>query len=149
MFRYAAAALVLSAVAATAAPNEDHWGTPPSADYARAVDLVASADFEAALPLLESLAEKSPGDADVFNLLGFSYRKTGDLDRAAGHYARALRLSPDHRGALEYQGELHLSRGDIAAAEANLARLAALCPSGCEERADLAKAVVAWKAVRE
>ena len=64
-----------------------------------------------------------------------------------GH--RVLRLSPDHRGALEYQGELHLSRGDIAAAEANLARLAALCPSGCEERADLAKAVVAWKAAQE
>lgn len=136
------------AAAAVAAPNEDHWGTPPSVDYARATELVASADFKTALPLLESLAEKSPGDADVFNLLGFSHRKTGNLDRAASAYARALRLNPDHRGALAYQGELFLSQGEIAAAEGNLARLAALCPSACEERSDLAKAVAAWKDAR-
>ena len=148
MLRIAIIALISTAATALAAPNEDHWGTPPSVDYARATELVASAEYETALPLLESLAEKSPGDADVFNLLGFSYRKTGDLDRAGSHYARALRLNPDHRGALEYQGELFLGLGDLAAAEANLARLAALCPAGCDERSDLQAAVTAWKAAR-
>ncbi len=53
----------------------------------------------------------------------FSYRKTGDLDRAASHYDQALKLDPKHKGALEYQGELFLMQGNRAAAEANLAKL--------------------------
>lgn len=148
MFRSAPIAVLLSATLANAAPNEDHWGSPPSVDYGRAADLVASKRYDEALTILTDLADKTPGDANVFNLLGFSYRKTGDLDRAEANYQRALRLNPDHRGALEYQGELFLSRNNLASAEANLARLAALCPAGCAEREDLAKAVADWKAAQ-
>ncbi len=149
MLRTAITILSFMGVAAHSAPNEDHWGTPPSVDYGRAADLVASSRFDEALPILESLAEKSPGDADVFNLLGFSYRKTGDLAKAGAHYQRALRLNPDHRGALEYQGELFLKQGDLTSAEANLAKLAVLCPAGCEERDELAEEVGKWRAAQD
>ena len=81
MFRSAVAIILLSATAAVGAPNEDHWGSPPSVDYGRAAELVASARYDEALTILVDLADKTPGDADVFNLLGFSYRKTGDLDQ--------------------------------------------------------------------
>lgn len=141
MFRNVIAIALLCAGTAWAAPNEDHWGSPPSVDYGRAAELAASARYDEALTILVDLADRSPGDADVFNLLGFSYRKSGDLIRADANYKRALRLNPDHRGALAYQGELFLMGGDTAAAKANLARLAALCPAGCDERAELEKAL--------
>ena len=134
---------LLMASQSQGAPAEDHWGAPQSADYGQAAGLVASAEYEEALKILQHLAEKSPGDADIFNLLGFSYRKTGDLERAEASYERALRLSPDHKGALAYQGELHLMLGNVAAAEANLARLVSLCPNGCDERAELERALAA------
>ena len=144
--------LALSLFAATTvqgAPAEDHWGAPASADYKRAAELVAAGKYAEALPILIHHAEKSPGDADVFNLLGFSYRKTGDLAQASSNYQRALRLSPNHLGALEYQGELFLMLGDLAAAEKNLTRLTSLCEAGCAERDQLATAIAAAKAAKD
>lgn len=79
--------------------------------------------------------------ADVYNLMGFSLRKSGDLKQAATYYAKALDFDPDHKGALEYQGEMFVEMGQIEKAKVNLARLAKLCPNGCEEREDLEKAI--------
>jgi len=90
---------------------------------------------------LRDLANISPQDADIHNLLGFSYRKTGDLARAASHYEAALTLDPKHKGALEYQGELFLMQGNRAAAEANLAKLKKICWLGCDALEDLKAAL--------
>ena len=57
----------------------------------------------------------------------------------------ALDLDPDHKGALEYQGELRLEQNNLPAAEANLAKLRRLCPAGCAERDDLERAIQAYK----
>jgi tetratricopeptide (TPR) repeat protein len=88
------------------------------------------------------------GDADWNNLMGYALRKqaTPDLDGAQRFYDAALRISPQHRGALEYAGELALMKGDLATAEARLAVLAKACPSGCEELDDLKKSVARFKA---
>ena len=88
------------------------------------------------------------GSADWNNLMGYALRKqaTPDLDGAQRHYDAALRIDPSHKGALEYAGELALMKGDLATAEARLALLVRLCPAGCEERADLEKAVARYKA---
>ena len=137
--------LILWATSALALPAEDHWAPDPDSPhaqaYAKAAKLIEAEDYAGALPLLQALALDAPGDADVFNLLGFAYRKTGDLKNSAPAYERALFLKPDHLGALEYQGELFLTLGDVAAAEANLARLRGLCPSPCEETDELAEAI--------
>ena len=111
--------------------------------YYEAVKRVKAEEFAAALPLLTELAKKAPQDADIHNLLGFSYRKTGDLARAASHYDTALTLNPKHKGALEYQGELFLMQGNRAAAEANLAKLKKICWLGCEALEDLKAALAA------
>jgi Flp pilus assembly protein TadD len=79
--------------------------------------------------------------ADVYNLMGFSLRKSGDVKQAATFYAKALDFDPAHKGALEYQGEMYVELGQLDKAKANLAKLASLCPSGCEEREDLEKAI--------
>jgi tetratricopeptide (TPR) repeat protein len=81
--------------------------------------------------------------ADVYNLMGFSQRKTGDYKQAATFYAKALEFDAIHAGALEYQGEMYVELGELDKAKANLAMLVSLCPTGCEEREDLEKAIAA------
>lgn len=104
---------------------------------------IKAEDYKGAIAELNKLVEFGIVDADVFNLLGFSLRKSGDLERARVYYDKALAMNANHLGALEYQGELFLLTGDRAAAERNLARLHALCPSGCEELEDLQAAIKA------
>ncbi len=138
------AALCLSSpalAAGTDSSDSSYNSKAKPAGYSQAVKLIKAEDFAAALPLLAELATKAPNDADIQNLLGFSYRKTGDLDRAASHYDQALKLDPKHKGALEYQGELFLMQGNRAAAEANLARLKKICWLGCEALEDLQAAL--------
>lgn len=145
-------AAALAPALSVAAPAENHWASaadPAHAEaYAAAARLIEAEAFAAALPVLERLAERMPANADVFNLLGFSHRRLDALDASAEAYARALYLAPDHLGALEYQGELFLRMGDVAAAEANLARLEAACDGPCEERDELAAAIADWRAAQ-
>ena len=102
-----------------------------------------------AIKLLEQAAEKSPNNADVFNLLGFSHRKAGALDRAFKHYKTALALDPNHKGAHEYIGEAYLLAGDVKQAQIHLKHLERLCPQGCEERDDLQRAIAAEQAKKQ
>ena len=102
--------------------------------------LIKAQNYAQAIIELDALVKLGAEHADIFNLLAFSQRKSGDLNNAAINYRKALALEPDHLGALEYQGELFVMLKDMPAARANLARLVTLCPSGCEEREDLEKA---------
>ena len=79
-----------------------------------------------------------PADADANNLLGYSYRKSGDLTNAFKFYSIALSIDPKHTGALEYQGEAFVMAGKPAQAKANLAKLQAICGTSCEQYKDLA-----------
>ncbi len=56
-------------------------------------------------------------------------------------YERALKLDPQHAGALEYQGELFVILGEPDKARANLVLIEAICGTGCEEYVDLAEAI--------
>merc|ERR1711907_826144 len=73
-------------------------------------------------------------DADIYNYLGFSYRKMGNLEKAAFYYEKALKISPKHKGALEYQGEMFLTQGNLKLAEANLKKLGKICFLGCKKQ---------------
>jgi tetratricopeptide (TPR) repeat protein len=101
---------------------------------------IKAKDFKAALAELTPMLATYQ-HADVYNLMGFSLRKTGDTKQAYTFYRKALDFDPDHKGALEYLGELYVETGQIDKAKENVARLRQLCPSGCEELADLEKAV--------
>ncbi len=106
---------------------------------------IKAKDYKGAIRTLTGYVDSGVVNADIFNLLGFSLRKSGDLVGAASYYQRALAMDPNHKGALEYQGELFLQTGNRAGAEANLARLRRLCPTGCEELEDLEAAIKAAK----
>ncbi len=102
-------------------------------------------DYAAALTELRDLAEDVQ-QADVYNLLGFALRKTGDFKTSLTYYTKALELQPDHKAAREYLGELYVETGNMEKAKEQLSALTKLCPSGCEEREDLQKAINAKSA---
>jgi cytochrome c-type biogenesis protein CcmH/NrfG len=102
-------------------------------------------DYAAALTELRDLAEDVQ-QADVYNLLGFALRKTGDVKTSLTYYTKALELQPDHKAAREYLGELYVETGNMDKAREQLAALVKLCPGGCEEREDLQKAISAKSA---
>lgn len=99
--------------------------------------------FADAIAELDKMVAFGADHADIYNLLGFSHRKTGDLAKAALNYDKALKLDPDHISALEYQGEMFVMTRELDRARKNLARLVQLCPAGCEERDDLQQAIAA------
>ena len=113
-----------------------------------AAALVEAARYRKAIRALEKLDRKEPGNADVLNLLGFSHRSLGEIETAFDYYRDALAADPGHLGANEYLGELYLMTDRLPEAEGRLARLDEACPSGCEERRELAEAIDACKAAR-
>lgn len=102
---------------------------------------VKAKEWKAAIADLNGMIDKGVQHADVYNLLGFSLRKSGDLKTAYTFYKKALDFDPEHKGALEYLGELYVQTGELAKAREHVVLLKKLCPQGCEELEDLEKAV--------
>ena len=101
--------------------------------------------YDQAIKQLQAANETS--SADWNNLLGYSLRKKQppDLVGAEKYYQAALKIDPNHRGALEYYGKLKLINNDLPGAEALLTRLDKVCTFGCEEYSDLKEAVQKYK----
>jgi tetratricopeptide (TPR) repeat protein len=103
---------------------------------------IKAKDFKAAIAELTPLLETHQ-HADVYNLMGFSLRKLKDYKQAYTFYRKALEFDPEHKGALEYLGELYVETGQMDKAKEHVTLLKKLCPSGCEELADLEEAIAA------
>jgi Flp pilus assembly protein TadD len=148
-----AAALATASVMAFAA---DTPGSNPSTPTVSVSQRLATArkaidakEWSRAMTELNTAVREEPRNADVHNLLGYSYRKraTPDLPKAFEHYGTALKLDPRHKGAHEYIGEAYLMDKKPAEAEKHLAELEKICGNKtCEEYADLAKAIAEYKA---
>jgi Flp pilus assembly protein TadD len=137
-----AVALSLASANAWAVTGDIDPLTPSAvkAELAKAQASINGEQYRKAISTLGEIVRANPRNADAYNLLGFSYRKSKDFDRAERNYKRALRIKPDHKGALEYMGELFLETDRRGEAEELLARLEKLCPDGCEELDDLREA---------
>src|SRR6476469_9042407 len=134
-----------SALPSAPAYAVDNMSSTDAPDLTSVRAKIKAKDYPAALAELRYLAEDIQ-QADVYNLLGFTLRKTGDVKTSLTYYTKALELQPDHKAAREYLGELYVETGNLAKAKEQLAILAKLCPSGCEEREDLQKAISAKSA---
>jgi Flp pilus assembly protein TadD len=117
---------------------------PVVAELATLKQRIEAGDAATTLPRLETLVRDYERAADVWNIYGFALRHAGRHVESRVAYEHALAIEPDHRGAHEYLGELLLTQGDWAGADRLLARLDTLCPHGCEERDDLARAIAAF-----
>jgi tetratricopeptide (TPR) repeat protein len=121
------------------APSDIKLAEAKSADitYVTAVSLINEKRYEEAIAYLNDARWAAGPHPDILTYLGFANRKLGEYDVAEGYYQAALDIAPDHRGALEYYGELKLERGNVAGAKAHLAKLEAICGFGCNEADEL------------
>ncbi len=137
-----AVALPLSVQAMGTGPAPTSLANP---DYAQAEKLIKEWKYAEAIPLLQKVVKDEPKNADAYNQLGYANRKLNKLPDARIHYAKALELQPEHKGALAYQGEMFLMLDDVKSAETNLAKLDKLCTFGCTEYTELKKALDEYK----
>ncbi len=136
-----------AAQAADSGPVSTQPGASERIKLAR--DAIQAKDWQKALAQLNQAARDEPRNADIHNLLGYSYRKQAspDLAKAFEHYRTAIRLDPRHKGAHEYIGEAYLMDKKPAEAQKHLETLAQICGNtSCEEYADLAQAIADYKA---
>ena len=139
---------VLSLALANAALAADSPTTPVENaridDFAAGKKAIDAKKWAEAASSFSKVVAQNPKNADAYNYLGYSSRWLGKYDEAFAAYGKALALDPKHKGALEYSGIAYLKTGQKSQAEAQLARLQAICAS-CEETADLAKAIADYK----
>src|SRR5882757_6309683 len=133
-------ALAGAALGATSALAVDTITSKDAPDLTSVRAKIKAKDFKAALAELTPMLATNQ-HADVYNLMGFSLRKSGDYKQAYTFYRKALDFDPQHKGALEYLGELYVETGQIDKARENVAVLQKICPGGCEELADLQEAI--------
>ncbi|MDZ5449246.1 tetratricopeptide repeat protein [Labrys sp. ZIDIC5] len=133
----AAVTTTLLSIPAYAVDNIESTDAP---DLTSVKAKIEAKNYTGALEELRGLAEDTQ-QADVYNLLGFTLRKTGDYQTALTYYTKALELQPGHKAAREYLGELYVETGDVDKAKVQLSELSKLCPQGCEELEDLQKAI--------
>ena len=105
---------------------------------------VQNKNWTQAITSFKKAVAENPGNADAHNLLGYSHRAIGKFDDAFAAYEKALTLDPKHKGALEYSGLGYLKTNQKAKAEAQLAKLKAICAT-CEETSSLTRALADYK----
>jgi tetratricopeptide (TPR) repeat protein len=107
-----------------------------------------------AIPHLKAAVSRKPNDASAWFYLGYAHQKLADslsetergdeFDTAMRSYRRALVLDPDIKSAHQYLGLLYLVKNDPESARTQANALARLCPSGCDERAELDTAIAKY-----
>jgi Flp pilus assembly protein TadD len=140
-----AAGLALTPIVRAADTPSAPPRAPEDPDLVSGRNAVQAQNWKMAVDSFDRVAAREPNNADVQNLLGYSWRKAGNLDQAFKYYNEALRLNPNHRGAHEYIGEAYLMVNNLPKAEEHLARLNKLCFLPCSEYSDLKKAVEQYK----
>jgi Flp pilus assembly protein TadD len=147
----ARATLLCAAIAAGAIAAADPYEADPDLaardeDYAAGERAVEKKEWAEAVRLFQRAEMRHPDEADLQNMLGYSYRNLKQYDLAFRHYKRAIEIDPRHRGAHEYIGETYLLIGDLAGAEKHLAALKEICLLPCDELRDLERAIAEYQA---
>ena len=134
--------------AGTESSSSDATITPDQVNslYELAEKHINNKKYDKSLKLLKKLTKREDlgtRRADIYNLLGFSYRKleNPELDKSFAAYMMALEIDPEHAGAHEYLGELYLMRDQKNQAMRMLSKLENLVGKNAEEYNDLLQAI--------
>jgi hypothetical protein len=106
--------------------------------YTQGRDLAVNGKYIAALKLLKAI--KHP-DSMTYTMIGFAERKLGNYKLSLSYYSKALSLEPNNVNAHEYLGEAYVEQGMMDQAKGELAKVKALCGTGCEQYQDLSNAI--------
>jgi Flp pilus assembly protein TadD len=148
LLRASVAASIMALACIGAAQAADTQSTPVANakidDFAVGKAAIDAKDWAVAARSFRKVVADNPKNADAHNYLGYASRWMGKYDDAFAAYGQALALDPAHKGALHYSGIAYLKTNQKAQAEAQLARLKAVCAS-CDETNQLAKAVAEYQ----
>ena len=113
-----------------------------NAEYLKAEKLVKTYKFEKAIKALNKLLTETPDGytkADIYNYLGYASRKqrAPNFEKAESYYLKALKIDPNHIGALEYLGELYNETGRVDKASELLEKLKIVAGENSEEYIEL------------
>ena len=114
--------------------------------YERAKKYIDVNNYKKSLKVLKSLTKREDllgFRADIYNLLGFSYRKLSnpELEKSFAAYMMAIEINPKHIGAHEYLGELYLMMNNKDKAFEMLVKLETIAGTSSKEYLDLKKAI--------
>jgi len=127
-------------------PPELQWNAQATqSDYDVAMRLIRHKQYADAIPHLQFALADKPQDTDILKNLGYAKRMVGDYDGSLYYYDRARTIDPNNKDVHENLGELYLAKSDLLSAQKELESLTTLCPSGCDERDALAKAIAGYK----
>jgi Tfp pilus assembly protein PilF len=102
----------------------------------------AAGNLDGATDLLETALVVDPRNRPAFIVLGDVAQARGLPGKAIRLYREALLLEPNDRVALAREGAALVSKGAVAQAKGNLAKIRTLCAkSACPEGASLAAAI--------
>tara|TARA_Y100000589_G_scaffold177713_1_gene168395 strand:+ start:245 stop:724 length:480 start_codon:yes stop_codon:yes gene_type:complete len=124
--------------------SEEQLRGKAAQDLAAAKKQIKAKKYDYAVYFLKEALEADKKNADIYNNLGFAYRKMKKLDKSMAAYDKALKINPNHKGALDYQGELFLTLKKPAEAQKNWKKLQELCPRGCPDLTKLQKAITSY-----
>jgi tetratricopeptide (TPR) repeat protein len=96
-------------------------------------------DYAAAIEQLKALGHED--NANVANLIGYSYRRLGDYKLSQVWYERALKADPNHVPTWQYYGLWQIEQGNRDSAQYHLNRIAAICGTDCAQYRSLAAAL--------
>ena len=113
----------------------------PTELYEKATKHLKAEDYRKALRVLGKYTKSKPKDPDGWTLYAFAQRKLKNYKKAETNYEKALKLDPENKIALEYQGELYLQLGDIDQAKRNLEKINEICWLICKEKKMLKNAI--------
>lgn len=130
-----AAALPATAPAAGTESKDEPENTAESL-YNEGVELAEEGRYADAREKFEAAYDEDDRDPEIVNMLAFTLRKTGELEKAFEMYEKALDLRDRFAEAREYLGEAHLQ-----AALQQVEILRSYGPDGAEELQSLLSAI--------
>lgn len=136
---------LIALLAGPAAADQSYNNPSLNEDFRNGSALIDYEMYEDAIRYLKKAEVAEPKNADVKNLIAYSYRKLGQYRLAYQHYQQALALDPRHKGAHEYLGKLYVSVKRLDKAQEQLAVLEKLCTTSCEEYKKLQQAIKDYK----
>ena len=101
-------------------------------------------DYNGAIAQLRALGRDD--NADVANLIGYSYRKLGDYAESKNWYERALASNPNHVKTWQYYGLWQVEQGHRDRAMDFLNKIGSLCGYTCPEYHSLGEALATTSA---
>ena len=111
-------------------------------------EAIQKKEWRKALAELNVAAREEPRNADVHNLLGYSYRLQAqpNLPKSFEHYKIALQIDPNHQATHNYIGMAYLMDKKPDEAQKHLAQVQRICGnSTCPNYTSLAKALEQYK----